>query len=82
MEVAAAVLPIVARYIGWVSEFIKHNENVKHVDMEDITSYTSAIESIVKNPHDTHKLIEETQKLLHSQHSWDTFNRRVKSDIV
>ena len=82
MEVAAAGLPIVASDIGGVSEFIKHNENGKLVDMEDITGYTSAIESLVKNPHQTQKLVEESQKLLHSQHSWDTFNRRVKSDIV
>ena len=82
MEVAAAGLPIVASDIGGVSEFIKHNENGKLVDMEDITGYTSAIKSLVKNPHQTQKLVEESQKLLHSQHSWDTFNRRVKSDIV
>ena len=82
MEVAAAGLPIVASDIGGVSEFIKHNENGKLVDMEDITGYTSAIKSLVKNPNQTQKLVEESQKLLHSQHSWDTFNRRVKSDIV
>jgi glycosyltransferase involved in cell wall biosynthesis len=81
MEVAAAGLPIVASNIGGVSEFVKHDKSGKLVDMEDIAGYESAIKSLVENPQQAQKLVDKSQQLLHSQHSWETLNRQVKSDI-
>lgn len=82
MEVAAAGLPIVASNVGGIREFIHPDDTGILAEMEDIDGYVTAIKSLTSDPEKAKRFVYNSQKLIRSQHSWDTFKENVKRDIT
>lgn len=83
LEAAASGLPIVASNDGGVSEFIIDKKTgILVKDKNDVDLYVEAIEEMSKtSSKKKEEYIKNAQKLLHEQHSWESFVKKIKEDF-
>lgn len=84
LEASAAGLPIIASNEGGVAEFIKDGKTGFLVDSpRDVSGYISALKKVRgMKDEELLKLVKNSQKLLVSQHSWESFKKNVEEDLL